>query len=177
MASSGAELKNRTILSCFSALTQLFVISLPHLSLLTPPLTLLPPLSAAALPLSLLPSLIFCQLSPSYLTCSLIAPVYFLPPCFLSLPLLWHVSPFLLQLKDHITALAVPVFAGFIAPFLDNSPVLTGWSYYPLYEMSMLRALYEILVSVDKMMELASTVIPQPYNGISWEIHNAMDYW
>lgn len=40
----------------------------------------------------------------------------------------------------------------------------------------MLRALYEILVPVDKMMELVSAVIPQSYNGISWEIHNAMDY-
>ncbi len=73
--------------------------------------------------------------------------------------------------------MAAQVFAGFIAPLPDNSPVLTGWSYYPLYEMSMLRALYEILVPVDKMMELVSAVIPQPYNGISWEIHNAMDYW
>lgn len=31
-------------------------------------------------------------------------------------------------------------------------------------------------VPVDKMMELVSAVFPQPYNGISWEIHNAMDY-
>ncbi|KAI4798489.1 hypothetical protein KUCAC02_022005 [Chaenocephalus aceratus] len=62
--------------------------------------------------------------------------------------------------------------AGFIAP--DNSPVLTGWSYYPLYEM--LRALYEILVPVDTMMELVSAVTPQPHNGIIGEIHNAKDY-
>lgn len=68
------------------------------------------------------------------------------------------------------------VFAGFSALLADNSPVLTGWSYYPLYERSMLRALYEILVPVDKMMELVSAVIPQPYNGINWEIHSAMDY-
>lgn len=72
--------------------------------------------------------------------------------------------------------MAALVSAGFIAPLPDNSPVLTGWSYYPLYEMSTLRALYEILVPMDKMMELVSAVIPQPYNGISWEIHNAMDY-
>lgn len=37
--------------------------------------------------------------------------------------------------------------------------VLTGWSYYPLYEMSMLRALYEILLPADEMMELRQPVI------------------
>lgn len=42
--------------------------------------------------------------------------------------------------------------------------------------MSMLKALYEILVPADKMMELVNAVIPQSYNGISWEIHNARDY-
>ena len=41
--------------------------------------------------------------------------------------------------------------------------------------MSMLRALYEILVPVDKMME-SVCCHPLLYNSISWEIHNAMDY-
>lgn len=53
---------------------------------------------------------------------------------------------FLLSLGSSLLSLIIP-------------PVLTGWSYYPLYEMSMLRALYEILVPVDKMMELVSAVI------------------
>lgn len=92
---------------------------------------------------------------------------------FLPLPTLTRChSP----LHDHNTAVTVHVFVRFIAPLPDNSPVLTGWSYYPLYEMSMLRGLYEILVPVDKMMVLVCAVIPQLYNGISWEIHNAVDY-
>lgn len=129
----------------------------------------------APLPHTVIASLLLFHLlsltsSPSfYLRCSLTAlALSFVPPppfpCSRSL------------LHGRNTAVATPVCAGFTAPLTDNSSVLTGWSYYPLYEMSMLKALYEILVPLDKMMELVSAVIPQPYNGISWEIHNAMDY-
>lgn len=132
--------------------------------------------TTAWLPLVLDFSLLFCLLSstnspplishcPSPFPTSLFSP---LPP--LTLPCS------LTSLDGHNTEEAVHLLAGFVSPLPDNSPVLTGWSYYPLYEMSMLRGLYEILVPVDKMMELVSAVIPQLYNGISWEIHNAMDY-
>lgn len=129
-------------------------------------LSFLSHLPSSVLPFDCSPTLTESHLFISYLS------------FFLFLLILWHLPLLSRSLVcDHITAVANPVFAGFIAPLPDNSPVLTGWSYYPLYEMSMLRALYEILVPMDKMMELVSAVIPQPYNGISWEIHNAMDYW
>lgn len=118
---------------------------------------LFPLLSFASFPLS--------DFTLAYLSFSFIP-----PPLVASPPPAPRSSP-------HIcNSVAVAGFCWFTAPLTDNSPVLTGWSYYPLYEKSMLRALYEILVPVDKMMELVSAVIPQPYNGISWEIHNAMDY-
>lgn len=154
-----------------------FVKSLPHLS----PLLLLTHFSSFSLtfdrhrhtttplPLTLYFSLLLCLLSsansPPLISHARSLPFSISYHSFCTSPLLWHLLS--LSLSP----------AGFIASLPDNSPVLTGWSYYPLYEMSMLRALYEILVPVDKMMELVSAVIPQPYNGDSWEIHNAMDYW
>lgn len=45
----------------------------------------------------------------------------------------------------------------FIALFSDNPALLTGCSYYALYEM--LKAVYEILLPVEGMMELKLAVI------------------
>lgn len=128
--------------SGFSSATPTFCSSFSHKLLLPPPP----------------PPLILCQLSSSYLT---------LPSCSSTFPPISIPLPVLLlsraHLRVHNGAATCPVFfffLSFIAFLPDNSPVLTGWSYYPLYGTSMLRGFYEILVPVDKMMELLSAVIP-----------------
>lgn len=96
--------------------------------------------------------------SPPLISRSLVA-----PPHFLLFPSLYLHRPSPMPLSVSITERQLALFfffLSFIAFLPDNSPVLTGWSYYPLYGTSMLRGFYEILVPVDKMMELLSAVIP-----------------
>lgn len=107
-------------------------------------------------------------LAPSSSSSSYLLPTLLLlshaPSLLLHISYYFHPSTFT-SLRDHNGAATCPIFCFFFPPsfitFLpDNSPVLTGWSYYPLYGTSMLRGFYEILVPVDKMMELVSAVIP-----------------
>lgn len=68
-------------------------------------------------------------------------------------------SFFLVAYRILLEHLLPGIYSGFIALLSDNSVVLTGQSYYPLYEMSVLRAVYEILVPVERKMELRQAVI------------------
>lgn len=114
------------------------------------------PTNSCSLPLLLLLS---SANSPPLISRSLVA-----PPHFLLFPSLYLCCcspvPLSVSITERRLALFFFFFLSFIAFLPDNSPVLTGWSYYPLYGTSMLRGFYEILVPVDKMMELLSAVIP-----------------
>lgn len=135
------------------------------------------PTNSPSFPTFLLFLLSFAN-SSSLISCSLIALSHFI--LFPSLYLHRSSVPHSMTITQWQLALFFSFFFffTFIGFLPDNFPVLTGWSYYPLYEMSMLRGFYEILVPVDKMMELVWAVIPYHIMAsVGKYTKDAVDYW